>query len=41
MGKVDYEKMIDAKVIQDVTGHYNRFDIFKLYVNEETNKIVD
>ncbi len=41
VGEVDYEKTIDAKVMQDVTGHYNRFDIFKLHVHEEPNKILD
>jgi len=33
--EVDMEEIIKAKAAQDIVGHYNRFDIFRLYVNEE------
>jgi predicted amidohydrolase len=32
-GDINIEKIIDGKYLQDVIGHYNRFDIFKLVVN--------
>ena len=32
---VDPEEIIKAKMSHDITGHYNRFDVFKLTVNEE------
>lgn len=32
---VDMEDCIEAKMSHDVIGHYNRFDIFRLTVNEE------
>ena len=32
---VDLEEVVKAKMVHDVVGHYNRFDIFRLYVNEE------
>lgn len=30
---VDFGEITDKKVIQDLTGHYNRFDLFKLVVS--------
>ncbi|MDO9065518.1 MAG: nitrilase-related carbon-nitrogen hydrolase, partial [Chloroflexota bacterium] len=29
------EDIVEAKLQHDLIGHYNRFDIFRLYVNEE------
>ncbi len=34
----DLAESIDAKVVQDVLGHYNRFDIFDLRVNRKELK---
>jgi nitrilase len=31
----DVADIVEAKTQHDITGHYNRFDIFRLYVNEE------
>lgn len=33
--EANIENIVEAKMLHDVVGHYNRFDIFKLYVNEE------
>lgn len=33
--EADLERIVDAKRLHDVLGHYNRFDIFKLTVDEE------
>jgi len=30
---VDFRDIVEKKVIQDLTGHYNRFDLFKLVVS--------
>ncbi len=40
-GDVDIEKIIDAKMLQDLVGHYNRFDIFKLQVNRDTHQAIE
>lgn len=36
--KIDMEEIVELKLKHDVIGHYNRFDIFTLYVNERKNK---
>jgi aliphatic nitrilase len=33
--EVNMEDVVRSKMMRDIVGHYNRFDIFKLYVNEE------
>ena len=32
---LDLEQVARGKIIQDVTGHYQRFDVFSLAVNRE------
>jgi hypothetical protein len=32
-GELDLEQVARGKIIQDVTGHYQRFDVFSLGVN--------
>ena len=38
VGEIDLEEQIYWKQIHDITGAYNRFDIFQLYVNRKNNK---
>ncbi|MFQ6011163.1 MAG: hypothetical protein ACE5KG_03215, partial [Nitrososphaerales archaeon] len=38
---VEIEKIIDAKMLQDLVGHYNRFDIFKLQVSRQTHNAIE
>jgi hypothetical protein len=34
-GKINFEQIIEAKMIHDVLGHYSRFDVLSLNLNEE------
>ncbi len=40
LGELDIERIIGSKMVQDVVGHYNRFDIFKLMVNDNTTETI-
>jgi aliphatic nitrilase len=33
---LDLEEIVNNKYVQDITGHYNRFDVFSLKVNRST-----
>ncbi len=33
VAEMDFEEIIEGKYMHDVTGHYNRFDVFQLKVN--------
>ncbi|WP_240496304.1 carbon-nitrogen hydrolase family protein [Streptomyces torulosus] len=35
---IDVAKCIQPKQMHDITGHYNRFDIFQLHVNQEPQR---
>lgn len=35
---IDLEMSIAPKLFQDITGHYNRFDVLGLYLNREANR---
>lgn len=39
--EADFDHAIEAKTLHDVIGHYNRFDIFKLIVNETSLEPVE
>jgi nitrilase len=34
-GEIDLAKCIQPKQMHDIVGHYNRFDIFQLHVNNK------
>jgi nitrilase len=34
---IDLEQIIDARILQDFTGHYNRFDVVSLNYNDSPN----
>jgi nitrilase len=36
--QIDLEEIVKAKMLIDVVGHYNRFDIFQLFVNEQKHQ---
>lgn len=40
-GYIDLERIIDERAHQDITGHYNRFDIFKLIVNAKPHRPIE
>lgn len=40
-GEIDLSRCIQPKQMHDIIGHYNRFDVFNLQVNQQTQTPVD
>lgn len=38
VGDLDLTKIVDQRELHDITGHYNRFDIFRLEVDKRSNR---
>lgn len=35
IAEINLEEIVKTKMIKDTTGHYNRFDLFKFFINED------
>jgi hypothetical protein len=40
-GDADFEKVIEGKLSHDLTGHYNRFDVFTLQMRTSPRTALD
>ncbi|MEI9916950.1 MAG: hypothetical protein WDN29_15415 [Methylovirgula sp.] len=40
-GDADLEKVLEGKLSHDLTGHYNRFDVFTLQVHTARRKALE